>query len=84
MVVAAMKHIASNFVKLDKFKGVDFRRRQKKMHFSLSSINVVYLLTTPIPDDGGDDPTVEQQIVESRKELWDSLEAKYMVENVSS
>ncbi|GKA56277.1 hypothetical protein Tco_0755349 [Tanacetum coccineum] len=75
MVVAAMKHIASNFVKLDKFKGVDFRRRQKKMHFSLSSINVVYLLTTPIPDDGGDDPTVEQVRKRANKLL--NLEKNY-------
>ncbi|GKG00627.1 hypothetical protein Tco_0302317, partial [Tanacetum coccineum] len=97
---------------LDKFEGVDFRRWQKKMHFLLSTINVVYVLTTPILDDG-DDATVEQimkkskwdnddyvwrgiilngmsdslfniyQNVESRKELWDSLEAKYMVEDAS-
>ncbi|GJX71946.1 hypothetical protein Tco_0309117 [Tanacetum coccineum] len=75
-------------------------------------MNVVYVLTTQIPDDG-DDATVEQikkksklenddyvchgiipngmsdslfdiyQNVESGKELWDSLEAKYMVEDAS-
>ncbi|GJR86625.1 hypothetical protein Tco_0210636 [Tanacetum coccineum] len=45
---------------LDKFKGVDVRRWQKKMHFLLSSMSVVYVLTTPIPKDGGDDATVEQ------------------------
>ncbi|GJS59835.1 zinc finger, CCHC-type containing protein [Tanacetum coccineum] len=114
MVVAAMKHMALNFVKLDKFEGVDFRRWQKKMHFLLSSISVVYVLTTPIPEDGGDDATVEQirkrakwdnddyvcrglilngmsdplfdiyHNVESFKELWDSLEAKYMAGNASS
>ncbi|GJU48747.1 hypothetical protein Tco_1218302 [Tanacetum coccineum] len=33
MDVAAMKHMASNFAKLDKFERVDFRRCQKKMHF---------------------------------------------------
>ncbi|GKE47954.1 hypothetical protein Tco_1479212 [Tanacetum coccineum] len=60
MVVAAMKHMASNFYKLDKFEGVDFRRWQKKMHLLLSSMSVVYVLTTPIPEDGGDDATVEQ------------------------
>ncbi|GKD12209.1 zinc finger, CCHC-type containing protein [Tanacetum coccineum] len=54
MAAAAMKHMASNFAKLDKFKGVDFRRWQKKMHFLLSSMSVVYVLTTPMPDDGGD------------------------------
>ncbi|GKD33685.1 zinc finger, CCHC-type containing protein, partial [Tanacetum coccineum] len=114
MDVAAMKHMASNFAKLDKFEGVDFRRWQKKMHFLLSSMSVVYVLTTPIPEDGGDDATVEQirkrakwdnddyvcrglilngmsdslfdiyQNVESSKELWDSLEAKYMAEDASS
>ncbi|GKE69318.1 hypothetical protein Tco_1527390, partial [Tanacetum coccineum] len=91
MVAAAMKHMASNFAKLDKFEGVDFRRWQKKMHFLLSSISVVYVLTTPMPEDGGDNPTMKQvrkrakwdndeYNVESYKELWDSLEAKYMAE----
>ncbi|GJY94506.1 zinc finger, CCHC-type containing protein [Tanacetum coccineum] len=114
MDAAAMKHMASNFSRLDKFKGVDFRRWQKKMHFLLSSMSVVYVLTTPIPEDGGDDATVEQirkrakwdnddyvcrglilngmsdslfdiyQNVESSKELWDSLEAKYMAKDASS
>nr|GEY63307.1 zinc finger, CCHC-type [Tanacetum cinerariifolium] len=60
MAAVAMKHIASNFAKLDKIEGVNFRRWQNKMHFLLSSMSVVYVLTTPISDDGGDDPTVEQ------------------------
>ncbi|GJW48597.1 putative RNA-directed DNA polymerase, eukaryota, reverse transcriptase zinc-binding domain protein [Tanacetum coccineum] len=59
MDVVAMKHIASNFAKLDKFEGVDVRRRQKKMRFLLSSMTVVYVLTTLIPD-YGDDATVDQ------------------------
>ncbi|GKE07326.1 hypothetical protein Tco_1399344, partial [Tanacetum coccineum] len=84
------------------------------MHFVLSSMSVVYMLTTPMPEDGGDDATVEQikkrakwdnddyvckglilngmsdslfdiyKNVESSKELWDSLEAKYMAEDASS
>ncbi|GKC92808.1 hypothetical protein Tco_1158250 [Tanacetum coccineum] len=58
MVVAAMKHMVLNFAKLDKFQGVDFKRWQK-MHFLLSSMSVVYVLTTPIPEDG-DDATVEK------------------------
>ncbi|GJR76998.1 hypothetical protein Tco_0089363 [Tanacetum coccineum] len=83
------------------------------MHFLLSSMSVVYVLTTPIPEDG-ENTTVEQirkrakwdnydyvyrglilngmsnplfyiyQNVESSKELWDSLEAKYMAEDASS
>ncbi|GKB66682.1 hypothetical protein Tco_0928094 [Tanacetum coccineum] len=60
MDVAAIKHMDSNFAKLDKFEGADFRRWQKKMRFLLSSMSVVYVLTTPIPKDGGDDETVEQ------------------------
>ncbi|GKD42362.1 hypothetical protein Tco_1267007, partial [Tanacetum coccineum] len=60
MAAAAMKHMASNFAKLDKFKGVDFRRWQKKMHFLLSSMSVVYVLSTPMPKDGSNNLTVEQ------------------------
>ncbi|GKF75127.1 hypothetical protein Tco_0224571 [Tanacetum coccineum] len=84
------------------------------MHFMLSCMSVVYVLTTPMPEDGGDDATMEQirkrakwdnddyvcrglilngksdslfdiyQNVKSSKELWDSLEAKYMAEDASS
>ncbi|GKA69672.1 reverse transcriptase domain-containing protein [Tanacetum coccineum] len=64
-----MKHMASNFAKLDKFNGVDFRRWKKKMHFLLSSMSVVYVLTTPIPEDGGDNPTVEQV---RQRAKWDN------------
>ncbi|GJU95120.1 hypothetical protein Tco_1319876 [Tanacetum coccineum] len=60
MAAAAMKHMALNFAKIYKFEGVDFRRWQKNMHFLLFSMSVVYVLTTPIPEDGGDDATVEQ------------------------
>nr|GEV92147.1 zinc finger, CCHC-type [Tanacetum cinerariifolium] len=74
MVVAAKKHMASNFAKLDKFEGVDCRRWQKKMHFLRSSMSVVHVLTIPIPEDGGDNPTVKQ----------DFLKAKYMAEDASS
>ncbi|GJX43402.1 zinc finger, CCHC-type containing protein [Tanacetum coccineum] len=106
--------MALNFAKLKKFEGVDFIRWQKKMHFMLSSMSVVYVLTTPMPEDGGDNPTVDQvkkrakwdnddyvcrglilngmsnslfdtyQNVETSKKLWDTLEAKYMVEDASS
>ena len=55
-----MKHMTANFSKLDKFEGIDFRRWQKKMHFFLTSMSVVYVLSTPCPEDGGDDATVEK------------------------
>ncbi|GKE59278.1 hypothetical protein Tco_1498463, partial [Tanacetum coccineum] len=110
MAVAAMK---SNFAKLDKFEGADFKKWEKKMHFLLFSMSVVYVLTTPIPQDG-ENTTMEQirkrnkwendddvcrglilngtsdllfdiyQNVESSKELWDSLKAKYMADDASS
>ncbi|GJR44189.1 zinc finger, CCHC-type containing protein [Tanacetum coccineum] len=48
-----------------------------------SDMSMVYVLTTPMPEDGGDNPTVEQND-ESSKELWDSLEAKYIAEDASS
>ncbi|GKC96648.1 hypothetical protein Tco_1162090 [Tanacetum coccineum] len=50
-MAAAMKHMVANFFKLDKFEGVDFRRWQKKMHFLFSTMSVVYVLTTPMPED---------------------------------
>ncbi|GKD01262.1 hypothetical protein Tco_1171536 [Tanacetum coccineum] len=90
----------------------------EKMHFLLSSMSVMYVLTTPIHEDGGDDATVEQirkkakwdnddyvcrglilngmsdslfdiylhiyHNVEYFKELWDSLEAKYIGGDVSN
>ncbi|GJX12039.1 zinc finger, CCHC-type containing protein [Tanacetum coccineum] len=65
---AVMKYMALNFDKLDKFERVNFRRWQKKMHFLLSSMSVVYVLTTPIPED----------------ELWNSLGGKYMAEDASN
>nr|GEV22361.1 zinc finger, CCHC-type [Tanacetum cinerariifolium] len=85
-MAAAMKHMASNFDKLEKFEGVDFRRRQKKMHFLLSSMNVVYVLTTPVPEEGGESPTVEQVRMKAKiwTLLWDTLEAKYMAKDASS
>ncbi|GJW63124.1 zinc finger, CCHC-type containing protein [Tanacetum coccineum] len=69
MAAAAMKYMASNFPKLDKFEGVDFKRWQKKMHFLLSSMSVVYVLTAPMSDDGGDNPTVEQV---RKRAKWDN------------
>ncbi|GKA16057.1 hypothetical protein Tco_0695804 [Tanacetum coccineum] len=58
-MAATMKHMAANFSKLDKFEGMDFSRWQKHMHFFLLSINVVYVLSTPILNNG-DDVTMEQ------------------------
>ncbi|GJV21219.1 hypothetical protein Tco_1370239 [Tanacetum coccineum] len=61
--------MASNFAKIEKLEGVDFRRWHKKMQFLLSSMSVVYVLTTPIPEDGGDNLTVDQV---RRRAKWDN------------
>nr|GEU29039.1 zinc finger, CCHC-type [Tanacetum cinerariifolium] len=39
------------------------------MHFLLSSMSVMYVLTTPILEDGGDDATVEQI---RKRAKWDN------------
>ncbi|GKA20670.1 hypothetical protein Tco_0700659 [Tanacetum coccineum] len=49
--------------------GFEERRWQKKMHFLLSSMSVVYVLTTPIPKDGGDDATMKQI---RKRAKWDN------------
>ena len=53
------KDMTSKFAKLDKFKGHDFRRWHKKMHFMLTTLKVVYVLSTPMPE-MIEDKTVEQ------------------------
>nr|GEZ18850.1 zinc finger, CCHC-type [Tanacetum cinerariifolium] len=108
-----VKDMTTNFEKLDKFEGHDFKRWQKKMHFLLTTLKVVYVLTTPMPE-LSEDATVKAirikakwendyyicrghilngmsnslfdvyMNVESAKELWDSLESKYMADDSSS
>ncbi|GJY33513.1 hypothetical protein Tco_0417982 [Tanacetum coccineum] len=68
-----VKEMTTNFGKLDKFEGHDFRRWQKKMHFLLTTLKVVYVLTTLMPE-----------LFENDTELWDYLESKYMTEDASS
>nr|GEY22687.1 zinc finger, CCHC-type [Tanacetum cinerariifolium] len=50
--------MTTNFEKLNKFEGHDFRRWQKKMHFLFTTLNVVYVLTTPMPK-SVEDATIE-------------------------
>nr|GEY40298.1 zinc finger, CCHC-type [Tanacetum cinerariifolium] len=45
-----VKEMTTNFRKLDKFEGHDFRRWQKKIHFVLTMLKVVYVLTTPMSE----------------------------------
>ncbi|GJZ77065.1 zinc finger, CCHC-type containing protein [Tanacetum coccineum] len=45
-----VKDMTMNFGKLDKVEGHDFRRWQKKMYFLLTTLKVVYVLTTPMSE----------------------------------
>nr|GEY68808.1 zinc finger, CCHC-type [Tanacetum cinerariifolium] len=69
MPAAAMKHMASNFAKLDKFEGVDFKRWQKKMYFSLSSISVIFVLTSLVRPEDSENATMEQIM---KRAKWDN------------
>ncbi|CAM8975487.1 unnamed protein product [Rhodiola kirilowii] len=50
MSAASVREMTANFGKLEKFEGVNFRRWQKKMHFLLTSLKVVHVLSTPMSD----------------------------------
>ncbi|KAL7583882.1 hypothetical protein Lser_V15G45364 [Lactuca serriola] len=108
-----VKDMTNKFDKMNKFEGQYFHRWQKKMHFLLTTLNVMYVLSTPMPK-FAEDETLEAtrrrskwdnddyicrghilkgmsnslfdiyQNVETAKELWDSLESKYMTEDASS
>ncbi|GJX99788.1 hypothetical protein Tco_0356807 [Tanacetum coccineum] len=56
----------------------------KKMHFLLSSMSVVYVLTTPMTEDGGDNPTVEQDTLEAKYMAEDALSKKFLVSNFTN
>ncbi|XP_021750419.1 uncharacterized protein LOC110716093 [Chenopodium quinoa] len=111
--MSSVKELTTNFVKLKKFDGVEFRRWKKKMYYLLTSLNVAYMISTPRPGEH-ENETLENvrerskwdnddficrghilngmeddlydvyQNVESVKELWESLESKYMMEDASS
>nr|GEY47782.1 zinc finger, CCHC-type [Tanacetum cinerariifolium] len=84
-MAVAMKHMVSSFAKLEKFDGVDFKRWKKKMHFMISNMSVMYVLTTLMPENGGENPTVEQV---RKRAKWDNddyvCRAKYMTEDALS
>ena len=44
-----VKEMTTNFGKLDKFEGHDFRRWKTKMHFLLTTLKVVYVLSSRMP-----------------------------------
>nr|GEY16102.1 zinc finger, CCHC-type [Tanacetum cinerariifolium] len=109
----SVKDMTTKFDKLVKLEGQDFRRWQKKIHFLLTTLKLVYVLSTPGPE-WHEDEILETtrkrmkwenddyicrghilngmsdflfdiyQNIGSTKELWESLESKYMVEDASS
>ncbi|GKC33144.1 hypothetical protein Tco_1040438 [Tanacetum coccineum] len=48
--IDTIKDITAKFRKLDMFEGNDFRRWQKKTHFLLTMMKVVYVLSTPMSE----------------------------------
>ncbi|KAK1441049.1 hypothetical protein QVD17_06885 [Tagetes erecta] len=113
MAGESVREMSSKFAKLEKFEGQDFRRWKKKMHFLLTNLKVVYVLSTPMPEEV-ENETIDQQRrrlkwenddyicrghilngmsdalfdvyqnAESARELWDSLESKYMADDATS
>ncbi|KAI3825040.1 hypothetical protein L1987_06515 [Smallanthus sonchifolius] len=64
----SVKEMSSKFSKLDKFQGQDFRRWKKKMHFLLTTLKVVYVLSTPMPEET-ENETLDQQ---RRRLKWEN------------
>ena len=46
MAMTSLKEMAADFIKLEHFDRGNFIRWQKKMHFLLTMLNVVYILNT--------------------------------------
>lgn len=108
----SLQKMSQDFVKLERFEGGSFRRWQK-MHFLLTALKVVNVLTTPIPKETenetldqtrervkweNDDYICRGHILNAlsdalfdvyenaltAKEVWDSLQAKYLTEDATS
>ncbi|GJV37374.1 zinc finger, CCHC-type containing protein [Tanacetum coccineum] len=56
-----VKDMTAKLGKLNKFEGNDFRRWHKKMHFLLTTLKVVYVLSTPMPE------VVEDEMLEQTR-----------------
>ena len=67
-IMASVKEPTSNFTKLEKFVGVDFRRWQKKMQILLTTLNVTYVISTPRPEES-EIETLEQA---RKRSKWNS------------
>ncbi|CAM8882814.1 unnamed protein product [Rhodiola kirilowii] len=54
--MASLREMTQNFQKLDKFEGTNTRRWKKKMHFLLTNLKVVYVMSTQCPKVGDNGP----------------------------
>ena len=65
-----LKDFASNFVKLECFDGGNFIRWQKRIHFLLVTLQVVYVLNCPKPVE-----TENETIADTRKrQKWETYD----------
>ncbi|XP_074311498.1 uncharacterized protein LOC141647274 [Silene latifolia] len=62
------KEMTMKVNKLKKFEGVDFRRWQKKVHFLLTTLKVVYVLSTLCPE-MDENSTMEEL---KKRSKWDN------------
>ena len=58
---------------MERFDGGNFIRWQKKLHFLLTSLNVVYVLTTPKPQEREDEKLTETRV----RHKWDQDDYVY-------
>nr|GEX28247.1 zinc finger, CCHC-type [Tanacetum cinerariifolium] len=82
MASNTVKDMTTNFGKLDKFEGYGFRRWQKKMHFLLKTLKVVYVLTTPMPE-LLEDATVEAIRIRAKWENDDYICRGHILNGIS-
>lgn len=64
-MTTSIKDLTSNFTKLERFDGGNFRRWQKKMHIFLLTVGLDYVLITPCPTIH-EDSTLEQRRANSK------------------
>ena len=54
-MVMSLQKMTQDFVKFDQFDGGNFKRWKNKMHFLLTTLKVIYVLTTPSPKEKDDE-----------------------------
>ena len=70
--MVSIKELISNFTKLVKFVGVDFRRWQKKKMILLTTLNVAYVISTP-KSEKVENKTLEQSRKRGKWEIDDFI-----------